>query len=162
MSVLALAVILAGCGVPPTGVLDAGEPATGLTKGLQLYYVRDTTLQGVPRPDTPITDLTSVVKLLAEAPTRAERERGLINLVRLNRTYEATGTGHHLTLRAPGTNLSGKRSHLAAGQLVCSLARAQGVLHKEVRPDEVQVTLDGQGKPLGPYQCSQFPHAGVS
>ncbi|MGW7362776.1 GerMN domain-containing protein [Streptomyces sp. NPDC054841] len=156
--VAVLVAVLAGCGVQPTGVVDAGEPATGLTKGLRLYYARDARLQGVPRPDTPVTNLDSVIKLLSTEPTPAEQERGLSNLVRVTGAYEATGSGDRITLRIPGTDLAGERNRLAVGQLVCSLARAQGVLHEEVRPDDVQVTIDGVGAPLGPYQCSQFPH----
>jgi hypothetical protein len=35
----ALALLLAGCGVPPSGVTDAGRAPTGVTPGVTLYFV---------------------------------------------------------------------------------------------------------------------------
>jgi hypothetical protein len=35
----ALALLLAGCGIQPTGVIDAGQAPTGVTQGVTLYFV---------------------------------------------------------------------------------------------------------------------------
>lgn len=44
----------------------------------------------------------------------------------------------------------------STGQLVCTFARAEVLLHG-TRPDKVQVTIVGeQGMRAGPYQCQQF------
>ncbi|MER8044477.1 hypothetical protein [Streptomyces sp. NPDC094032] len=156
MSILTTA-LLTACGVQPSGVIGAGEPPTGLTKGLRLYFVSPAGhLEGVSRPEVQITGLAAALKLLASGPTEPEQRRGLTNLVG-QVSYDATGEGTRVTLRAPGTTFSGnRRDDLVNGQLVCTLARAHSTLHPTIRPDDVQVTLDGEGRPLGPYRCSQF------
>ncbi|MEV7280061.1 hypothetical protein [Streptomyces sp. NPDC093111] len=157
LAALLAAVLTSSCGVQPSGVIGAGEPPTGLTKGLRLYFVSPTGhLEGVSRPDVRITELDAALKLLAAGPTDPELERGLTTLVR-QLPYDATGTGTRVTLSSPGTTFSGnRRDDLVNGQLVCTLARAQSALHPTIRPDDVQVTLNGEGRPLGPYRCSQF------
>ncbi|MFJ6634668.1 hypothetical protein ACIQMR_25235 [Streptomyces sp. NPDC091376] len=152
---LALSAAATGCGIQPTGVVEAGDSAGGLTKALRLYYARDDRVEGVTRPDIELRSLNDITKLLMVEPTAGEQERGLANLVRPG-TYEVTGSGARVTLHAPDTDFSGTRSWLANGQWVCTLTRAQAVLDPSVRPDDVQVTLDGTGAPVGPYRCSQF------
>ncbi|QKV96521.1 hypothetical protein HUT19_36505 [Streptomyces sp. NA02950] len=154
---LVLALATAGCGVRPTGVVDGGEPASGLTKDLRIYYVRGSGLQGVTRPDVSIEEASAVLKLLAEKPTRAEEERGLTNLVRLG-SYSTSGTRNRITLRAPGASFAGERDRLPNGQLVCTLARAQSFVHRTegIRPDDVRVSLNDGERTYGPYECSQF------
>ncbi|MFE5614608.1 hypothetical protein [Streptomyces sp. NPDC056470] len=62
-----------------------------------------------------------------------------------------------MTPSSPDASFTGnRRDDLVNGRLVCTLARAQSVLHPGIRPDDVQVTLSGTGEPLGPYRCSQF------
>ncbi|MCF3131871.1 GerMN domain-containing protein [Streptomyces olivochromogenes] len=146
---------VAGCGVQPTGVVDAGEPAAGLTKGMRIYFASDTGLRGVSRPDREVTELGSAVKLLVAGPNASEQKSGLTNLVEPTGTYTATGHGKQVTLDMPGTLLS-PDNRLLNGQLVCSLARAQSLLEPDIRPDDVQVTLKPDGRPLGPYRCSYF------
>ncbi|MER7955955.1 hypothetical protein [Streptomyces sp. NPDC096030] len=155
--VLLLAVSLSACGVQPSGVIGAGEPATGLTKGLRLYYVSASgRLEGVSRPDTTISEVGAALKLLSAGPTEAEQQRGLTSLVG-GFSYRATGEEARVTLSSPDASFTGnRRDDLVNGQLVCTLARAQSVLHPGIRPDDVQVTLSGTGGPLGPYRCSQF------
>ncbi|WP_369382192.1 hypothetical protein [Streptomyces sp. cg36] len=149
--------LTSGCGIPSSGVMSGGEPATGLTQALRIYYVRDSALQAVSRPGFTITNPEGSLKLLASGPTRDEQERGLTNLVEL-RSYSVTGSGTRITLHAPGTYFGTGPDHLADGQLICTLARAQAFLHKaeKVRPDDVQVTLANDESSLGPYRCAQF------
>ncbi|MER5930925.1 hypothetical protein [Streptomyces sp. NPDC002054] len=146
---------VAGCGVKPTGVIDAGEPASGLTKGMRLYFASDTGLRGVPRPDLKVKDLNDTFKLLLAGPDEAERQSGLTSLVRSIKSYRATGEAGRIVVEAPEAYLR-PEDRLLLGQLVCSLARTYSVLHPEVRPDDVRVTLRPQGEPLGPYHCSPF------
>lgn len=159
LGVLLGALLVGGCGVRPTGVIDAGEPASGLTKGLRLYYVSEAgRLEGVSRPDTEIRELAAVIKLLM-APTEAERRTGLSTLVMFE-TYEVTGGGDRVTLHVPGVVFeeSSVENRNLTGQLVCSLARASAVLDKRgrTRPDDVQVTIRPEKGSLGPYVCSDF------
>ncbi|MEU8763292.1 hypothetical protein [Streptomyces sp. NPDC048659] len=157
LTTLLAAATLTACGVQPSGVIGAGEPPTGLTKGLRVYFVSAAGhLEGVSRPDIRITGLDEALKLLATGPSDAEQRRGLTTLVP-QAPYDTTTDGTRVTLTAPDTTFSGnRRDDLINGQLVCTLARAQSSLHPTIRPDDVQVTLTGTGKPLGPYRCSQF------
>ncbi|MFK8907157.1 hypothetical protein [Streptomyces sp. YS-3] len=146
---------LAGCGVQPSGVVGAGEPASGLTRGMRLYFASDSGLRGVPLLDRQVNDLNTVVKLLAVGPPPAEQRDGLTSLVQLG-GYTVTGAGARVTVRLDGPYaLSGRDQ--GTGQLVCTLARAQSVLDPNTRADDVQVTLrpDG-GAALGPYRCAEF------
>ncbi|MFJ5137690.1 hypothetical protein [Streptomyces sp. NPDC088707] len=153
--VSALGFALVGCGVQPTGVIGAGEPATGLTRGIRLYYASDGGLRGVPVLDREIDDLASVVKLLASGPPPAEQRDGLTNLVELG-GYTVTGRGTQVTLRLESP-YAGTGRDQGTGQLVCTLARAQSVLDPKVRTDDVEVTLRPPGSPeLGPYRCAEF------
>ncbi|BDM70006.1 hypothetical protein HEK616_34930 [Streptomyces nigrescens] len=147
--------VVAGCGIRPTGVIDAGEPVTGLTKGMRIYFASDTGLRGVSRPDLKLHSLDAVIKLLVAGPNASEQKSGLTNLVAFDGSYHVSGDAHRVTLDAQDTYLS-PDARLRNGQLVCSLARAQAALHPKLRPDDIQVTLRARGDSLGPYACSYF------
>ncbi|WP_107410296.1 hypothetical protein [Streptomyces luteocolor] len=155
-----VALSVVGCGVRPTGVVDAGEAASGLTKGLRIYFVSEAgRLEGVSRPGSRIRQPIDVIKLLM-GPEESERRSGLSTLVRSGE-YEVTGEGDRLTVRIPDTVLqpTSVQDRNLAGQLVCSLARARAVLDKSgrTRPDDVRVTVRGDaGGELGPSVCSDF------
>ncbi|MEU0922110.1 hypothetical protein [Streptomyces cyaneofuscatus] len=64
LAVLAvLGALLAGCGVGvrPTGVIGAGEPASGLTRGARLYFASGSGLRAVPLIDRDVSDLDAVM-----------------------------------------------------------------------------------------------------
>ncbi|MFB7590086.1 hypothetical protein [Streptomyces sp. NPDC056169] len=147
---------LVGCGVQPTGVIGAGEPASGLTRGMRLYYASDSGLRGVPLLDRELKDLNSVMKLLAQGPGPAEQRDGLTSLVQELGGYTVSGTGARVTIRMDGAYpLSGHDQ--GTGQLVCTLARAQSVLDPKVSADDVEVTVRAaEGAVLGPYRCAEF------
>ncbi|MFD9034627.1 hypothetical protein ACFVZW_26355 [Streptomyces sp. NPDC059567] len=149
-----LVAALAGCGVRPTEVIDAGEPASGLSTGLRIYFASDKGLRAVPRHNK-LKDLNSVIKLLTAGPNTAEQTSGLLSLVEPPGSYDAVGNGTKVMLAMPGAHLT-PDNHLLSGQLVCSLAHAQSMLNPKVHPDDVQVTLTSDGAPLGPYRCSYF------
>ncbi|MFI5745835.1 hypothetical protein ACIBBE_07860 [Streptomyces sp. NPDC051644] len=153
--VAALGIALMGCGVQPTGVIGAGEPASGPTRGMRLYFASDSGLRGVPLLDKEVKDLNAVVKLLAAGPPPAEQRNGLTSLVQLG-GYSVTGTGTRVTVRLDGPYAESGRDQ-GTGQLVCTLARAQSVLDPKVRTDDVEVTLRPSGSAaLGPYRCAEF------
>ncbi|MFF2405320.1 hypothetical protein [Streptomyces sp. NPDC058092] len=154
--VAALGIALMGCGVQPTGVMDAGEPASGPTRGMRLYFASDSGLRAVPLLDREVDNLDAVVKLLlAEGPSLAAQRDGLTSLVHLD-GFSATGTDTRVTLRLDGPYAETARD-LGTGQLVCTLARAQSVLDPKVRTDDVEVTLrPSEGAALGPYRCAEF------
>ncbi|MFE5093085.1 hypothetical protein ACFRCI_22665 [Streptomyces sp. NPDC056638] len=143
-----------GCGVQPTGVIGAGEPASGLTRGMRLYYASASGLRAVPLLDKEVKDLNAVVKLLLSGPP-AEQRDGLTSLVQLP-GFSVTGTGTRVTVRLDGPYAESGRDQ-GTGQLVCTLARAQSVLDPKVRTDDVEVTLrPSEGPALGPYRCAEF------
>ncbi|QEU82723.1 hypothetical protein CP968_04685 [Streptomyces subrutilus] len=139
-------------GVTATGVLDGGEPASGITRGLRVYFVADDGLRPVPRPGPPLKDLATVVKHLMAGPTEVEQRAGLTTLVR-GGSYEVTGKGAEIDVQITRVVFDGGGSdELVSGQLVCTLARAQSQLVPGIRPDEVRVTLGNQG----PFTCADF------
>ncbi|MFD4941914.1 hypothetical protein ACFVYE_07380 [Streptomyces sp. NPDC058239] len=153
--VAALGIALMGCGVKPTGVIGAGEPASGLTRGMRLYYASAGGLRAVPLIDKEVKDLNAVLKLLADGPVPAEQREGLTSLVRIG-GYSVTGSGTRVTVRLDGPYAESGRDQ-GTGQLVCTLARAQSVLDPKVRTDDVEVTLrPSEGAALGPYRCAEF------
>ncbi|MFF8957936.1 hypothetical protein [Streptomyces sp. NPDC014894] len=153
VAVAALGTALMGCGVQPTGVIDAGESASGLTRGARLYYASAGGLRGVPL-DREIDDLNTVLKLLAQEPPPAERDE-LTSLVRLG-GFSASGTGARVTVAVYGGYPSTGRDQ-GTGQLVCTLARAQSVIEPKVRTEDVEVTVrPTEGDPLGPFRCAEF------
>ncbi|MFB7512590.1 hypothetical protein [Streptomyces sp. NPDC056144] len=156
LGVAALGAALTGCGVQPTGVVGAGEPASGLTRGMRLYYASDTGLRGVPLLDRKVDSLAAVMKLLAAGPGPAEQRDGLTSLVQGLGGYSVSGTGTRVTVLLDDPYpLSGRDQ--GTGQVVCTLARAQSVLDPKVRADDVEVTIrPAEGAPLGPYRCAEF------
>ncbi|MFD7714267.1 hypothetical protein [Streptomyces sp. NPDC059814] len=145
-----------GCGVQPTGVIGAGGPASGLTRGMRLYFASDTGLRAVPLLDRDIEDLGSVMKLLAQGPSAAEQREGLTTLVLAPGGYTVTGDAARVTVVLEGPYWAEARDQ-ATGQLVCTLASFQSVREEEVRADEVEVTISpADGPALGPLRCAEF------
>lgn len=74
----ALAGLLGGCGVRPTGVVDAGEPARGLADRsvLRLYFVDGRQVRPVPRGDLPAGDPAIALKVLIAGPDEREIRAG--------------------------------------------------------------------------------------
>ncbi|MDQ0986129.1 GerMN domain-containing protein [Streptomyces sp. V2I9] len=161
VTLAALAAVLsasAGCGVGvrPTGVIDAGEPASGLTRGKRLYYASDTGLRAVPLLDREDDGLEAVMKLLAQGPTAAERREGLTTLLQAPSGYRVTGDGARVTVQLEGPYWARARDQVT-GQLVCTLASFQSDREAEVRADDVEVTIrPGEGPVLGPLRCAEF------
>ncbi len=153
VSFAALALV-AGCGVRPTEVLDGGAPASGIPEGMRVYFASDQGLRGVSRPGNEVTSLEAVIKLLMAGPNEAELAAGLADLTAITGEFSATAAEGRVTVRLPRTPVGGVAG-MAAGQLVCSLARAESLLHG-TRPEAVRVTVVAHGGTVGPYQCSQF------
>ncbi|REK92194.1 hypothetical protein DY245_00255 [Streptomyces inhibens] len=150
----ALALAAAGCGIRPTGVTDGGTAPSGISQGMRIYFASDNGPRGVPRPGVTIDELNDVFKLLIAGPTAEERADGLANLVHMEENFSATADHGNVTVNAPGYFTASPQDP-ATGQLVCTLARAEVLLHG-TRPDKVQVTIVGEDGRAGPYQCQQF------
>ncbi|MFE1768755.1 hypothetical protein ACFW81_31650 [Streptomyces angustmyceticus] len=149
-----LALAATGCGIRPTGVTDGGTAPAGISTGMRVYFASDDGPRGVSRPGVTVDQLDDSFKLLAGGPTAGERANGLANLVPENAGFHATSTRGHITLRTTGPFVVSPQDQ-STGQLVCTLARAEVLVHG-TRPDKVQVTLIGDEGRAGPYQCQQF------
>ncbi|GAA3202340.1 hypothetical protein [Actinocorallia longicatena] len=69
LAALGLLVALAGCGIRPTGVVDAGGPAAGIARGPRLFFFQDGRLVSQVRPTGRLGELSdSVIELLKGPP----------------------------------------------------------------------------------------------
>ncbi|MEU9309196.1 hypothetical protein [Streptomyces sp. NPDC048256] len=72
---------LVSCGIPATGVVEAGGPAHGLVPMLRVYLVENGSLVAVPRRPAGAVDAESAVMNLLEGPTKTERAKRLTTLL---------------------------------------------------------------------------------
>ncbi|GAA2872474.1 hypothetical protein GCM10020220_072180 [Nonomuraea rubra] len=138
---------VAGCGVRPSDVIEAGDPPSGARR----TDLADHPLPGAERPlsavkrsGPPLTPADTLT-LLADGPSARERSRGLTTEVPSEAgPFEVTAApaGHLVvTLSTPAGDLSA----LAVDQIVCTAAAtADG---------PAQVTVVGAGQSAGPRTC---------
>ncbi|MEU4846456.1 GerMN domain-containing protein [Streptomyces gilvosporeus] len=152
----ALAVALTGCGIAPTDVIDAGEPASGVkapgqpTADVQLFFYGPNGLRSATRPAKAPADPQSAIDLLMDGPNHAERQRGLSSVLPKfpGRLLATTGRGTvHLTLPMNAKLLDSA----SLNQLVCTAANAR--VPGDKPPGEVTVTIVGDGVRVGPMVC---------
>ncbi|MBB4920285.1 hypothetical protein [Streptosporangium saharense] len=144
----ALLALCTACGVGPSDVIRAGEPARGFLQGTPLYFVRHGRLVAVSRPEGPLA-ASEAVELLVAGPTTKERERSFDTRLPKDLAVQATGDGFAL---ARSTPLPASRlTRLATGQLVCTIAAATAT-ERGVDVDDVRVTVpDGNQS-----RCADF------
>ncbi len=126
VAALAVACLLAGCGIRPTGAVDAGEPASGVPSGGQVYLVDgDGQLRAVTRTGLSSGNPELVVQSLLLGPDSRERAAGLttelpagMTLVEVQFTAGAVG----VTVSAAPDGMS----KLAAAQLTCTVQAVFG------------------------------------
>ncbi|MDT0613246.1 hypothetical protein [Streptomyces lancefieldiae] len=128
---LTAAVTLAACGVPPSGVIEAGGPASGMSSPssgpsspatISVFFLRDGELTAYPRPTDDAGDLEAVVRLLFEGPTASEAATATTELPRLaDASPLTTGDDGILSVRLPEG--AAPPSHRAMLQLACTVAQ---------------------------------------
>ncbi|MFH8344533.1 hypothetical protein [Streptomyces sp. NPDC018045] len=147
---------LTGCGIEPTGVIDAGEPAHGLkapgkpVPDVQLYFLGPTGLRPASRPATAPVGPEEAINLMMKGPNDAEQQRGLTNVLPVlpGKVTAETDNGA-VTVRLP---MNVKRLDTASmSQLVCTAANAS--VPGGRRPSDVLVTLVGGDARVGPMVC---------
>ncbi|MFD5271607.1 hypothetical protein [Streptomyces sp. NPDC058335] len=164
---------LASCGIPTTGVVEAGGPASGVVPTIRVHFVAgDGTLVAVPRRTVAPVDVESAVAVLLEGPTEAERVKRLTTLLPLPgllATPVPAATATDGPVAAPQeevrtadlvkvvaeddrvsiefTAVSGGLTGLAVDQLVCTALGAQRVAEPGAEPLPVTVTGPG-GRPV--------------
>ncbi|REK91754.1 hypothetical protein DY245_02915 [Streptomyces inhibens] len=152
----ALAGALAGCGIAPTDVIDAGEPASGVKSpgqpaaDVQLFFYGPSGLRSATRPAKAPVDPEQAISLLMEGPNHAERMRGLSSVLPKfpGRLTADTGEGTVVITLPMNAKLLDSAS---LNQLVCTAANAR--VPGNMPPGKVTVTLVGAGIRVGPMVC---------
>ncbi|MFI1293498.1 hypothetical protein ACH4VM_34485 [Streptomyces sp. NPDC020792] len=160
---------LSACGIPATGVVEAGGPASGIVPTTPMFFVRDGTLVAVPRVTARPGDAGAALQMLLIGPTRVEAHGGLATEVpgapaevpgaptaaalaptSASRAPEQTSPdgptvsvkGDTLSIRLPSG--FGELSPLATRQLICTAAAAHRIGHPSGGAVTVTVS-DGSG-----------------
>ncbi|WP_046731077.1 hypothetical protein [Streptomyces humi] len=160
---------LTSCGIPTTGVVQAGGPAGGVAATTPLYFLRDGTLVAALRRTDAPGDVRSALEELLRGPTDAERSQGLTTrlpgLPAAPPTAVAPATpaadGGVTAVPAPtdATDavtvtardggilvelpLPAGAPGLAAAQIVCTADAAQRIAAPDAEPRQVTVTVRG-------------------
>ncbi|MFF0223758.1 hypothetical protein [Streptomyces sp. NPDC004629] len=152
---------LSACGIPATGVVEAGGPASGIVPVTPVYFVRDGALVAVRRTTASPGDVQAAVELLFAGPTPAEVLGSLSTEVPGAPTAAPPAPGGSFAVpgRAPAdaptvsvkgdtvtVRLSGgidRLSRLATRQLVCTAAAAHRIGTPSADAVTVTVTVGG-------------------
>jgi hypothetical protein len=173
--VLAAAVPLAGCGIPPTDPISFGEPPKAAPTGEQLYFLLHNKLYPTLRRDeepspagqtealpagrpAPVDDRAAdAVNLLAAGPLPADRDAGLttevpVSVFAFGSTRRAGDDRHlELFLRADPSGLS----DLAMTQIACTATTAASSASDPV--ERVTLRTRRGGSDRGPVTCPLRP-----
>lgn len=145
----AAGLLLAGCGIPTTGVVEAGEPAVGVHQDVTLYFVRaqDGALVTVQRRAEGALDTDVVLAMLLKGVgTMEQKMLGLTtDLPRPTaaptvRTHDGTVT---VDLRTPAAGLT----RTAVDQVVCTVLANRGATATGAGSPKVTVTAEGVAMP---------------
>ena len=148
LSLTAAALLLSSCGIPSTGVVEAGEAATGIRPAYILYFVRQDTLLGVRSQVPGAFDIETAVELLFRGPDALLGRKGL--------TTELPPLVSPPTVRANGARMSvelprGTRplTRTALAQLTCTIAAARVVVDAGSGSDSDSGSGSGSGNGSG-------------
>lgn len=153
----AAALLLAGCGIPSTGVVEAGEPAAGLQPTTLLYFVRDGVLYPVARPVPGPVTAEGAVSLLYKGPDVRDRLMGVISALPLPTALPSVRTsGSDVTITLPA---GAPLTRIAVDQLICTAAAAHAAETPETaRPARVTLTTpDGSRAGGSAATCPTLP-----
>ncbi|MFJ6787202.1 hypothetical protein [Streptomyces angustmyceticus] len=147
---------LTGCGIAPTDVIDAGEPATGVrspgqrTADVQLFFYGPSGLRSATRRAKEPVDPEEAIDLLLKGPNHAERMRGLSSVLPKfpGPLTAVTHPGNVVITLPMNVKLLDSGS---LNQLVCTAANARVPGGRP--PGEVTVTLVGDTVRIGPMVC---------
>ncbi|MCX4765730.1 hypothetical protein OG562_33085 [Streptomyces sp. NBC_01275] len=154
---------LTSCGIPTTGVVEAGGPAGGVVPRTRVYFVWDGALIDVSRETATPGDVETAVRLLLQGPTRKEMTGGLATLLPTplstavpaapdpngpTQAAQEAGTPDSVKVTAREDRVTielsapvGKLSDLAAAQVICTAVAAQRVADPGSPPAPVTVTV---------------------
>jgi hypothetical protein len=133
---LTAALTLSACGVAPTGVIQAGEPATGMDPGTGVFFVSGGTLVGVPRSTAGGMDAATAVRLVFAGPVGSESPYLTTELPRLRTGPDVRTSGRSVVISLPEG--VAPLSRLAVRQLVCTAGAAVRAGRPAVGPPDKQ------------------------
>ena len=158
---VAVSLLLAGCGVPASGVVPAGESATGIGRNTMLYFVRGGELTALPDDSGPDTDLKSALGtgerradavrfdvelalwLLSDGPGKGYRSRGVTSeFPPIQKRPSVRLVGSAVTVEL--SSLTGPLTALATRQLLCTAADAFLTASPGTEPAELTVKVPGR------------------
>jgi hypothetical protein len=150
----AAAVALTACGVPPSGVIEAGAPASGMFSPsaappstpatVSLFFLRDGDLTPYPRRIDDAGDIEAVVQLLFEGPAANETATATTELPRLTDAPRAEVADGILFVQLPGD--TAPLSRRAVLQLTCTVNHAEadgGTARRSVMSGSLRVLGEG-------------------
>jgi hypothetical protein len=143
--VVLAAVLCAGCGVRPSGVISGGPAPTGPVQGTALYFLDGSALTVALRPAHQPLWPAQVLTLLQNGPSEDERAANLTSEVPtalgpVKVTTDASGNVD-IVVKADVSKLS----TAAVDQIVCTLRDAMSTA--------APVTLTSTGANRGPQTC---------
>jgi hypothetical protein len=154
--------LLASCGIPTTGVVQSGVPASGLVPTIRVYYVTGDVLYGVSRRTAAPPDVESAIQVLLKGPSPVEQSAGLVSLLpsvaspptalfptaaptldqraaaQTSKWVQVTSRRDRVDIRL--TVAMGGKTDLAAAQLICTALAAERLGTPATRPLPVTVT----------------------
>lgn len=140
-----IAVLIAGCGVRPSGVITGGPAPTGPARGVTLYLLADASLTPVLRPAHQPLWPTQTLALLEHGPNDDERAANLTSEV-------PTGLGPVSVTPDPSGNVEvvvsadvRKLSPTAVDQIVCTV--------RDALSTSEPITLTSDAATRGPRTC---------
>ncbi|WP_158713352.1 hypothetical protein [Streptomyces sp. NRRL F-525] len=119
----AAALVLAGCGIPATGVVQAGDPATGVRPTAVLYFIADDQLVPVYREMTDPVHVNTAMELLLAGPDGRDRRRGLTTAFARMSTPTFSTDGDRVSVQL--SPHSAPLVPIATRQLICTVAEAR-------------------------------------
>lgn len=135
LTCLASAAVLTACGVPPSSVIQAGEPAVGMNPGVTVYFLAEDTLRAVPRTAPAGSGVVTALRLLFAGPATTDPATLTTELPRLPGPLAVgvdgtDGTTVVVQLPAGVSRLTPS----AMDQLVCTVAANPSVLPRTFPP----------------------------
>jgi hypothetical protein len=162
---------LSSRGIPATGVMEAGGPASGIPPASAVYFVRNGTLVAVPRRVPEVGDVETAVEALLQGPTPEERRERLTTRLTpqsplpatmapanpqdgsaaptatqlpaevASEVVEVTTRGESVSVELPAG--AGRLTSLAANQVICTAAWARLLALGDAESVTVTVSVAG-------------------
>lgn len=149
---VAAVLLLSACGIPTTGVVDSGEPATGVRSTTTVYFIKNRVLTAVPRKVAQRAGTEAAVKAVFSGPDDSEQLAGLTSaLPTLTKdpVVRTEGTGVRIELGFDTRPQFAVARRLLTGtgltQLVCTAVLARRAEDPGIGSVSVIVTASSEG-----------------